>query len=365
MALKIKSTNNNTLSFFDTLKTDGNFKTKSVSYSLPIGTVMGTSGNMFTGSQGLRFDEYPSQVGYIISFDITVDKACTINAQLTQLLSANVERTHRQHNLTWNLQAGQTKFHTHNNFVSPGTVLTCYLKSMPTQTGSGTGLATGEVINISINYTWIELPNNTKHSDVDSIILGIGDSITYGYGVSRAFDLPYAQWFAKLYKYFWDKTPNIKMINRGVAGSTAENIQVLANNGYLNVSEPEKVKLVTIMLGTNTSPDLATYQAAMMDIITRAAKYYPNAVLIALGPPKYTGATANYEARLETFRVWLQSYMVGQSGTRYKYLNMALAVNWDDTQYGLISPEVHPNTAGNQAMGDYIIAFCIANNIKL
>lgn len=363
MALQIKSQTG--LSFIDLLKLDGNFKTKTSTFSVPSGTLMNVGGYTVTGSQGIRFDEYPFQIGYIVSFEVFVDKACTLNVQLTSLLSANVERIHRQHSMTWNLQAGQNKIHTHNNFVSPGTVLNCLLKATASQTGSGATATTSEITNFSFNYSWIELPNNTKHTDVNGIVLGIGDSITYGYGVSRAFDKPYDQWFARTYKWLLDKNPNIKMINRGIAGSTAENIQVLANNGYFNVSEPDKVKLVTIMLGTNVTPDLATFQAAMIDIITRAVNMYRNAIIVVIGAVKYTGTTSNYETRLETFRVWEQSYVATLNNPKVRYFNMATAVNWDDTTYGLINPEVHPNAAGNVAMGDAFIAYLAANNIKI
>lgn len=369
MAIKTKSSNNNTLSYLDILKMDGNFKTKSSTFVIPSGTALGANGFMFTGSSGIRFDEYPFQVGYLVEFEVVANKQCTIQNTITQLLSANIERIHRAHTSYSVTQAYAPWIRRHNNFVTPGTVLACYLRGTSSATGLGAAAVTNEDITVTVNYSWIELPNNPKQSDIDGIYLVIGDSISYGYGVSRAFDLPYAQWCAGLFKSFMDKNRNIKMVNRAIAGSTAENIALLANNGYLNVSEPAKVKVITIMLGTNPTPDLATYQLAMKDIITRCSELFPNAKIILVGSPKYTPATGNYEARLETYRNWLQTYTgtlnAQEPKTKYYYLNMGAAVTWDDAQYGLSTTEVHPNTLGNQMMGAYAVNFCNNNSIQV
>jgi len=210
------------LNLLDVLMLDGNYKTKSVTYTIPSGQVMGVNGFLFTTSASPRFDEYPSQQGYVISYKIQSDKQANVTLGLSTLqTSDSYDWVNRGHIEPLTLMPGVLYTTNHGNYVSPTVSINGYLKNTLTSTGSGSTLATTEAITITIIYKWIELPLNMNHIDVNNFIVGIGDSITYGYGVSRNVTIPYAPWFARFYKYLWDSGVNVKMINRGIAGITA------------------------------------------------------------------------------------------------------------------------------------------------
>lgn len=338
----------------ESLKKDGNIQSKSVTISSLANIALP---KIFNGTnERPRLDSEGNFIGYLKTVKLRANKDCSVVFSIIRLSLVSFTSVAQNVSETIDLKAGETYTYTHNNFVFINDGLQLELKAITDTTGNFT---------CTMNYQYYEVFNNLNHF-ASKTIFKIGDSITKGFGTTRDYQQPYRTWGARLYKYFYDLDSDIRVVNKAIPGAIAKHFVGLANNGYLNITRPETVRLVTIALGTNedtSGTELDAYKNDMTYIINFVLNTYQNAIVLAMSPVR--DLNAGKEGRLEQGRQWLQSHVSSLSNERLMYINMALAVNWSDPQYGLTTSEIHPNEAGHLGMFEYLKTFFINNNIKI
>jgi len=354
------------LSLIDTLMKDGDFKTRNSGFVVPSGTTINATTGYTATSSGISLEQFAFQQVYLLWYEVVVDKTCRVQPKITTTSSLVVENTIREHAPVTQIQARNSKRYEFNNFIRPGYVIALAVRDMESQSAG----VTTEALNIFINYSYILLPLNYENYNPDNIFVGIGDSITAGQQSAtqtKVLSDLYTTWLGRMFKSKWDSGSSLKVVNRGIPGSTAEDIALLSRYGFLPVSDNSKVKVVTVMLGTNQTPTLAAYQSALTEIILAAKRVFPNATIIGLGPIFYPLASSpTYEATLQTYRTWLQGYMASFSSTKMLYFDMSTVITSSNyTTYGLSTTEVHPNNSGNQVMATALLNFMTTNNVVI
>lgn len=346
------------------LALDGNYKDKPLIATVPTGTALNASdGYMFTGSSGLRFDEYPGQEGYAKAFIFSADKDCEIRWTVSSLNAANLERIHRGHNQRIFIKANTQFVIPFGAFVSPGTSLNVYLmRIMPAERG----VATTEPINLIVNYSWYEVPLNADHVRYRRSLFFWGDSNMYGYGATRTLDNAITHWTGQLANYFFNLTGDTKQINRAIAGSTVADMALMARNNYLRTSNNDKVGVALFMACTNPILTDNSKNAAMPYIyenITVMRKLFKNATIIVMGTIYYPGIP--YEAILKTIRQAEMDYVAGLNDPRVVYFDASSVINGVDPLDGPAGSEVHMYNQGSAKLANALINFITTKKITL
>lgn len=178
----------------------------------------------------------------------------------------------------------------------------------------------------------------------------IGDSLTYGYGVSSKFS-----WVELLKTHF-----NMDVINKGINGDTTSGI---LSRSYRDVI-CEKPNYVIIMAGTNDI--LMDYPLMLIkdniELLIKEAKENNIIPIVALQPPIigelakiYWDSEINYEKvnlNLSAYITWLKSLKVTFINFYDQFLNK-------NNIKSLYSDGIHPNAEGHKLMFDVVAELMI------
>jgi peptidoglycan hydrolase-like protein with peptidoglycan-binding domain/lysophospholipase L1-like esterase len=235
-----------------------------------------------------------------------------------------------------------------------------FYRAVVTDTGNST--ATTSILGLTLQN-----PTITNNSVVDSMssnfsILAIGDSITYGNGLSAGQDPPSKMDTALTSMY---GTRSVNVLNRGHSGSKTADWLSGAGSGYLNTaisaaqSASPAATVAIIMLGANdaaTSNHVSstTYISNISSIISSLLSNGFTKVIINY--PTYIPAGANSNATDETATNLTNQYMAKLD----TIVNGTTIVAGDKVAYGyfqdyltsLQADQTHPNANGALALGN-------------
>jgi len=197
-------------------------------------------------------------------------------------------------------------------------------------------------------------------------IFGIGDSIMKGVGTSYISSQPYLSHFALTCAWYQKQGYDVKGINKGVPGATIEDIAALVRAGDYNVSSP--VSIIKFSIGTNVSPNDASFTASLIEILNYFKEEYADAIKLIEAPAKRLDIK---EQNLVNYRTILSTTVAARNDPKMFYLDLSTAFDAEDPQFGIIggvyetgvNGNVHFNDLGHKKVHDLEKAFCIANNI--
>lgn len=235
-----------------------------------------------------------------------------------------------------------------------------YYRAVVTDTGNST--ATTSILGLTLQN-----PTITNNSVTDSMssnfsILAIGDSITYGNGLSAGQDPPSKMDTALTSMY---GTRSVNVLNQGHSGSKTADWLAGAGSGYLNTaisasqSASPPATVAIIMLGANdaaTSNHVSstTYISNISSIIS--SLFSNGFTKVIINYPTYIPAGANSNATDETATNLTNQYMAKLD----TIVNGSTIVTGDKVAYGyfqdyltsLQADQTHPNANGALALGN-------------
>ena len=235
-----------------------------------------------------------------------------------------------------------------------------FYRAVVTDTGNST--ATTSILGLTLQN-----PTITNNSVVDSMssnfsILAIGDSITYGNGLSAGQDPPSKMDTALTSMY---GTRSVNILNQGHSGSKTADWLSGAGSGYLNTaisaaqSASPAATIAIIMLGANdaaTSNHVSstTYISNISSIIS--SLFSNGFTKVIINYPTYIPAGANSNATDETATNLTNQYMAKLD----TIVNGTTIVAGDKVAYGyfqdyltsLQADQTHPNANGALALGN-------------
>jgi lysophospholipase L1-like esterase len=207
---------------------------------------------------------------------------------------------------------------------------------------------------ITVNVVGQEMYQN-KDPFADKTILLNGDSIGKGYNAAGSAGV-YASYFAQIHKYYQDKGIRVNAINKAIPGAQSEDIALAMEAGW---SEIDTADLIFDCAGTNLSPSNQVFTNGLNSRLDYYKNRYPNTRVILMSPTSRADAS---EATVAGYRTIIQAAAAARS---LDYINLALAFNVSDPQFGVTAVEVHPNTVGHTAIATYIKNYLTVNNITL
>ncbi|MBU4439393.1 MAG: GDSL-type esterase/lipase family protein [Acetobacterium sp.] len=181
-------------------------------------------------------------------------------------------------------------------------------------------------------------------------IICFGDSLTFGYQVSRE-----EKWHV-----IAEKKTGIQMVNRGVSGDTTAGMLERIQKQVLD-AKPDGVIL---MGGYNDIFFSRNWERAAQNMSTMANQSKANdiKVFVAIPPPihlpvafKEGGEMVDFEksaVMIEAYCQWLRDYTVS---SRIPTLDFRASIDWNDKD--LYLDGIHQSPAGHQRMADSFIAF--------
>lgn len=207
---------------------------------------------------------------------------------------------------------------------------------------------------VTVNAVGQEMYQN-KDPFADKTILGIGDSIMKGYNAAGSAGV-YASYFAQIHKYYQDKGHRVNAINKGIPGAQSEDIASAISWGW---AEVDNVDIIFDCAGTNLSGSNQVFTDGLNARLDYYKNRYPNARVILMSPTSRADAS---ESTVAAYRAIIQSVATARG---LDYINLSLAFNVSDPQFGVTAGEVHPNTTGHTAIATYIKNYLTANNVTL
>ncbi|AWW26085.1 hypothetical protein DOZ58_05110 [Acetobacterium sp. KB-1] len=181
-------------------------------------------------------------------------------------------------------------------------------------------------------------------------IICLGDSLTFGYQVSRE---------EKWHVIAEEKT-GIRMINRGVSGDTTDGMRNRIQKQVFN-AKPDGVIL---MGGYNDIFFNHSWECAAQNMITMVDQSSANGlqVFVAIPPPihllvtfKEGGVVVDFKksaGMIEAYCQWLRD---DPALSRIKALDFRAAIDWTDKD--LYLDGIHQSPAGHRQMADRVISF--------
>lgn len=275
---------------------------------------------------------------WILTLNLQCSVDCEIEIQIKSFVGIGDKRG--VSNIPLCLKAGVTTNITVNGQIKWGGIIFVVFKS-----SSATG-----AITLKMSYTGFETPNTLNLFGKDGF-MPIGDSISYGADstISADPDLSYASLLNKALDVINDEL----FLNKGIPGITTEDMQLAIASGYANTSK--NIRLITIMLGTNTSTDDTVYTSSLRKITDYLMVRHPNANLLVLGPIMRADSSEPIIARYRT----ICENMVSQINVpSLKYKNLGTL----GVLPGVTSVNVHPNNTGHQTMYTEVLNHLISLN---
>ncbi len=187
-------------------------------------------------------------------------------------------------------------------------------------------------------------------------IICIGDSITYGAGVSDSREKD--AWTYVLGRLLGD---HYQVLNYGVNGTTAQSGADFPYGrfGFLKDAEKSGADIVLLMLGTNDSKSYnwnpVRYRQAMLKLISRIQSMLPDADIIVMLPPKaFPGKNGIVNYDIQDTVIKDEILPILRTICRKRKLPAIDLYNVTEGHPEYFDDGVHPNGLGNRMIAQHL-----------